>query len=579
MIERDRICCLLDNPLYYPKDRNISQKWIWSLSLILILPLFWGKIIPSQPANAQITTKQQISSATNILHVDSQNGEDRQGNGSEQSPLKTITQALKLAQPNTVISLSAGTYSEQTGESFPLIIRNSVTIQGTPSAQGYDVIINGSGYFVSPTGAGQQVTIAATKEAKGLTGVTVINPHSRGHGLWIESANPTVTHNTFIRSGNTGLSVNGNSIPTITDNYFSRNGGNGLLIYGTSKPKVENNNFENTGFGVSIMQNAAPILEGNTFNRNRISIILESNARAVLRNNKITNSSEYGLVAIAQSRVDLGTIAQPGNNIFSGNRKLDIQNATSNLIVAVGTEINGNTEGKIDRRGTDNSSIATKPTELTSLKLSPTLSPATTAIVRRASDPLPNPESLNRSDNTLPPPKSVTFHLSPSSSPSSPSSPPLPVATQTTNELLFPAPPPPSTLTTSSSTVEFSSATETSDLDRSNSSIQSLPQPKVQIQPSTLGTSPQHSEISSLSDVLGGTSTANVSDTTTKYRVIAEAINDSQKEQVRSLYPDAFITIYQSKSMLQVGVFSSQNQAESVVQSLEQIGIKGVILN
>ena len=165
MIERDRICCLLGNPLYYAKELTISQKWIWSLSLILVLPLFWGKIIPSQPANAQITTKQPISSAANILHVDSQNGEDSQGNGSEQSPLKTITQALKLAQPNTVISLSAGTYSEQTGESFPLIIRNSVTIQGTPSAQGYDVIINGSGYFVSPTGAGQQVTIAATKEA------------------------------------------------------------------------------------------------------------------------------------------------------------------------------------------------------------------------------------------------------------------------------------------------------------------------------------------------------------------------------------------------------------------------------
>ena len=574
--------CLLGNSIYSSKNKIISKKWIGSLSLLLILPLVTGKVILIQPANAQNSPKQQLSQEANILYVDSKQGSDRQGNGSKESPLKTITQALKVAQPNTFIYLNPGTYSEQTGESFPLIIRNSVTIQGSPSSKGYNVVINGSGDFISPTGAGQQVTIAATKEAKGITGVTVINPHTRGHGLWIESASPQVISNSFIRNGNTGLSVNGKSNPIIKDNYFSRNGGNGLLIYGTSKPQVENNEFDNTGFGVSIVENAAPILRSNSFSSNRIGIILEGNAQAVLRDNEITNSLEYGLVAIAQSRVDLGTVTQPGNNIFRSNKKLDIQNATPNLITAVGTEINGYTEGNIDFRGTANAPIAAKPPELKPLKPLSSLPPRTTDISRRSSQPLPIPEVVNRDNNTLPSPKIITSPPSPSSSsspPPLPSSPPSPSSAKETNEFIFTAPPPLSTPSTSSPTVEFRSSTGTTYVDRAKLPVPSVPQYSPQIQPSTLKQSPQNIQITSLSDVLGGTSTANANTSTTKYRVIAEATNDNQKTRVRSLYPDAFTTIYQGKSMLQIGVFSNRNTAENVLQSLEKIGVYGVILN
>ena len=579
MIESDR---------YLPsKNSKIAQNWAWSLFLVLIFPLAVGNTVFLHSAKAQNTAPQGIATEANILYVDPKGGNDRQGDGSEQSPFKTITQALKIAQPNTVISLNPGTYSEQTGESFPLIMGKSVTIQGTPSAQGYNVIINGSGYFVSRTGAGQQVTIAAIKQAQGLTGVTVINPHNRGHGLWIESASPTVTSNSFIRNGNTGVSVNGNGAPTITDNYFSRNGGNGLLIYDTSKPTVENNEFENTGFGISIVQNAAPILRGNSFSSNRIGIILEGNSQAVLRDNQITNSLEYGLVSIAQSKVDLGTVAQPGNNIFRGNKKLDIQNATNNSIIAVGTEINGDTEGSIDFRGTDNSEItANKPAELPPLRLKPLSPLPDTSTISRANpqalrgiqapafdpgvSPSPTPELPNSNNNILPPPRIITAPPSPPSPPST---------TNKTNELVFTAPSSQSVQTNPVPAVEFHSSQGTAYIDEPSLSTPSLPQPNPSIQPSTLGESPQNSEISSLSDVLGEVSTANASNRTNEYRVIVEATNDSQKEQVRSLYPDAFPTIYQGKSMLQVGVFSSKNTADIVLQSLEKIGIKGVILN
>ena len=576
MTDRDRYSyCPLNNLIYSSTRKIIGTKWIGSLSLLLILPMITGRVILPQPANAQNNLQQQSSAEENILYVDSQQGSDRQGNGSKESPLQTITQALKVAQTNTLIYLNPGTYSEQTGESFPLIIRKSLTIQGSPSSKGHNVIINGSGDFLSPTSAGQQVTIVATREAKRLTGVTAINPHPRGHGLWIESASPIVAKNSFIRSGNTGLSVNGKSNPTIKDNYFSRNGGNGLLIYGTSQPQVENNEFENTGFGVSIVQNAAPTLRGNSFNRNRIGIILEGNARAVLRNNEITNSIESGLVAIAQSKVDLGTVTEPGNNIFRGNKKLDIQNATPNTITAAGTEINNHTEGSIDFRGTTNFPIANQPAELKPLKPLPPLPPRKTAISRRSSQSLPTPELVNRNNNVLPAPRTITSSPSPQS-PSPSLSSPSP-ATKSTSEFIFTAPPPPSNQSTSSPTVEFRSSAGTTYIDQPKLIVPSAPQYSPQIQPSTLEQSPQNLQISSLSDVLGGTANANTN--TTKYRVIAETVNDSQKTQVHSLYPDAFPTIYQGKFMLQIGTFSNRNSAENVLQSLERIGVYGVILN
>ncbi|MGK7938504.1 MAG: DUF1565 domain-containing protein [Xenococcaceae cyanobacterium] len=612
MTKSDRLSSFpVNNPLYPWKTKMIGKKWLGSLSLLLILPLITGKVILPQTANAQTTSKQQFSAEANILYVDSKQGRDRQGDGTKESPLKTITEALKLAKSDTIIHLNPGTYNEQTGETFPLVISKRVTIQGSPSSKGHNVVINGSGDFISPTGAGQQVTIAAIKEAQGLTGVTVMNPHSRGHGLWIESSSPTVTNNSFIRNGNTGLSVNGRSDPNISDNYFSRNGGNGLLIYGTSKPQVENNEFENTGFGVSIVQNSAPTLLGNTFSRNRIGVILEGNSQAVLRNNEITNSAESGLVAIAQSRVDLGTTTQPGENIFRGNKNLDIQNGTPNSITAAGTEISGKTEGSIDFMGTAIAPRTTETTELRPLKLLSPLSPNQTPISREASQPLPVAETANSNSNTLPQPKAITYPASPPVLREA--SQPLPVAetansssntlpqpkaitypasspvsreaseTKATNELVFTVPPDPSTLSNSTVEEQVDSSSSKTDIDRpAKLPVPAVPQSSAlspQIKPSTLTSSPQNTQISSLSDVLGGNSIASTSTSTTKYKVIAEATSDSQKAQVRSMYPDAFNTTYQGKSMLQVGVFGNQNTAENVLQSLEKIGIQGIILN
>ena len=457
---------------------------------------------------------QSPSLTKNTIYVNPEDGNDSQ-TGKKSSPLKTITQALKIAPVGSTIQLANGTYSENTGETFPIIVKDGITLKGDPHNQGYKTKIEGDGYFISPTGAGQNVAIAAEKDAGSITGITVTNNHSRGHGIWIESASPKIISNTLTRNGNTGVSVNGNSSPTIEDNYFYNNSGNGLLVYGTSQPEVIKNTFEQTGFGISLLQNANAKISENMFDGNRIGIILESNAQGILRGNEIVNSSESGLTAIAQSRVDLGTDDEPGNNIFRSNNKLDIQNATNNEIVAVGTEISGDTEGNInfDRgifiAGNDKPSLRDLP---------------------------PLPSRLNAPQPSIAPAK---VEPPPANLPS----PPPVISNNTGNkELIF---------------------TPSSSSSRTVPNIEPVPFPP---QFNTTALNSNSSQVGSLSDVLS--SRAQV-----KYKVLVEVLDDGEEREVRSLYPEAFKTIYQGEPWLQVGAFSNWDKAKRAEQNLIDLGL------
>lgn len=487
-----------------------KNKYLRSILILLTIALPCNFALLEQAASAQDAVAQSpsLNKQKNVIYVNSQTGDDSQV-GKKLSPLKTITHALKIAAAGSTIQLTSGTYSEATGETFPLIINNQITLKGDSSNQGYRTIIQGDGYFVSPTAAGQNVTIVAIKDAGGVTGVTVINKHSRGHGLWIESAAPEVLSNTFTRNGNTGVSVNGNSSPRIENNYFYNNSGNGLLIYGNSTPEVLGNTFEQTGFGVSVVQQAAPVLTKNTFDGNRIGIILEGNSQSVLRQNKIINSSESGLMAIAQSRVDLGTDNEPGNNIFRSNNKLDIHNATSNQIPAVGTEVQGDTVGDINfAQGT----FVANGQDDTFKDLPPLSSRG-----NLAARPLPK------------------LNLPPATAP-----------TETPSNL--PAPPPISSSSNGNKELVF---TPSSSYSADVTDVEPVPFP------------PQFNS---------ATVTSRASQV--KYKVLVEALSKKEEAEVRSLYPEAFKTIYQGEFWLQVGAFGNWDKAKRAERNLVNLGLE-----
>jgi parallel beta-helix repeat protein len=530
-----------------------------SIILASAFPFTFTLAAQAQSKSSLPAADREIASEQNIIYVNSTTGDDRVGEGSEQKPLKTITQALMLAKPKTTIQLASGTYSKETGETFPIIIRSDVTLKGSPGGQGYNIIIRGSGTFLSPTAAGQHVSVAAIRDAGEITGVTITNPENRGYGLWVESASPRIIGNTFTRNGNTGLSVNGRSYPQIANNYFYNNMGNGLSLYDRSQPEIKDNLFEKTGFGISIAENTMASIANNRFTGNRIGIILQGASKAILRNNTIEKSSESGVVAIANSQVDLGTSKEPGNNIFRSNSKVDLQNAGKGQITAFGNQISGRTEGKIDLRG-DGMVFNSNP-------LTSTLPPLPIARQHLSNVNIPNRHGENSLANRNKLPKSLSFS-SPSATNSSQSS-----SETNQKELVFSAPNNNTSLLPSRSPIEAEKT-------MSNDTATLPPPPPIKEPKIDNFNSSQSDRLPVPNSFNFSSPPPSISSNFARkeaYRVVIEIEDSDRESKVRSLYPEAFNTTYRGKSMLQIGVFSDRNKAEAVLDSLKNLGLTGAI--
>lgn len=567
---------------------------------------------PPQQMN-QVTVAEANTPQGNVLFVNPSVKDAISGTGSEASPFKTIAQALSVAQPNTVIILSTGTYSTESGETFPLQLKPGVSIQGDARTRGSNIVIQGGGTFLSPTFARQNVAILGADRAS-ITGVTITNSNPRGYGLWIESSSPTVSDNTFTGNTHDGISLTGNSSPNIRSNYFYQNGANGITIYGTSQPEIRENVFEKTGFGINIAQKAAPKLIGNRIIQNRAGIIAQANSRPVLRGNTIEGNKEDGVVAIASSQPDLGTKTEPGGNVFSQNGGYDINSsASSQVIPAFGNTIAvARTSGKIDLTGvtpvvppatqpqiarnilgtrTNQPQLAQNPQTPVANNNPPKESPAILPL-----QPARLPEFSGEADATttpitipVPPPASIA-QLPPQqnspqqqvtvvdTTPTNPSS-NIQVATLPTPsaDLVIPVPPPASpTVVPSAPSVtgqglpvlQSAKIVESELLPVPGKNIpigdsRNLPKvPVTQIAPSP-GSPPLPPTPASAQGL--------------RYRVVVEAESESKQELVRSLIPGAFRTFSNGKVFMQAGAFSDRTRADEVLQMLNTKGLKASI--
>jgi parallel beta-helix repeat protein len=312
-----------------------------------------GSTPPTSRIAQRPTAQADEAQTQTTLWVNPQTGNDAKADGGEQAPYRTLTQALQAARSNTIIQLSPGTYSSETGEVFPIVLKAGVTVQGNPNSLGQGTVIRGGGTHASPTLGRQNVTLVGANQAT-LTGVTVTNPQSRGHGLWVEAGSPTIRDNTFISSTNAGMVALGSSVATVQNNLFVLNRMGGLVISGHAQPDVRSNIFQRTGAGITVGEDAAPQLVGNRISQNRDGIIVQGNAHPIIRDNAIEDSDRDGIVVIAQAQPDLGTANAPGNNTFLNNRQHDINAlATSQTLPAFGNQLtNQQVAGTVDLTGT-----------------------------------------------------------------------------------------------------------------------------------------------------------------------------------------------------------------------------------
>jgi len=238
----------------------------------------------------------------------------------------TLTQALKQASLGTVITVSPGIYSVETGEVFPLLVPAGVEVKGEPTTKGKDIVIQGGGNFLSPSSAGQDVAMIAGNNSK-ITGLTVTNPNKRGFGLWIEGTSPEVAHNTFTGSKNDGVLVVGESKAKITENIFVKNSYDGITVLGKAEPVIAKNIFEDTGFALNIDGAASPRIEGNTIRNCVDGAVVMSKSKPIFRGNKFEYNRRSGISVMSEAEPNLGTPEDPGKNLFIRNGQSDINNA------------------------------------------------------------------------------------------------------------------------------------------------------------------------------------------------------------------------------------------------------------
>ena len=260
--------------------------------------------------------------------------------GSQSAPFKTITKALQQAQSDTTIQLAAGNYNAASGEVFPLKVPTGVKVVGNEANKGSGILIEGSGTYSSPNSSGgQNVTVTLANNAQ-LRGVTATNLATRGTAVWIESNASTVANCTFTNSKREGVFVTGDGNPLITNNVFTKTLGNGISLAGNAKGEIRANTCQNTGYGMSIADSASPLVVDNQIAGNRSGIVISGNARPKLRNNLSERNSDDGVTVIGNALPDLGSATDAGKNILRYNTKFDLQNSSSNQLVASGNQMN-----------------------------------------------------------------------------------------------------------------------------------------------------------------------------------------------------------------------------------------------
>lgn len=511
----------------------------------------------SNIAIAQISSKSEETtlsensiSQVNVLFVNPSIGNDQQANGSETTPFKTITQALKIAKNNTVIRLGAGTYSAENGERFPLIVKKSVSIQGDTRTQGKEVVIQGGGNYLSRYYGSKNIGIVAAGNAK-IAGVTVMNPNPRGYGLWIESRGPVVENNTFAGSTQDGVAVMGKATPKIHNNIFYQNGANGITVSGTSKPEIKENIFENTGFGINIAQNASPQIISNKISQNRTGIVIQAASRPVLRNNTISDNKEDGLVVIAKSLPDLGNASNPGGNQFSLNGRYDINaQASKQEISAYGNSYtNKRIAGKVNltaaapAKAPISRRTKPQPTRLDSLvrrnNTPLTQKPATQPTTEQQINYVEvQPDTIEFAAPQAPQPTAIITRQIPGNTPTLPT--------------LKPAPTGESALL----------AVPTAKIPATRKSSINMSPPGISPNPPTTSRTPQ---IQARTTQLGS------------YKVIVEAVTPKQQELVRFIVPDAFRTRRRGRRVMQAGIFSNRDKASDLVRIFKNNGLKARI--
>lgn len=275
-----------------------------------------------------------VQAVSRTLQVDPVNGKDQPGTPS--GPFKTLMAALRQVSGPTLIRLAPGTYSSESGETFPLILPAGVTLSGDEANQGKAVVIRGGGIFRGGQLSDRNLTLVIQGNAQVL-GVTVTNP--QGVGIGLESGKFFLKASQVLQCSQDGIAVTGTAILAIQDCLLEAIGKNGLIFSQRSKGDVRRCIVRRCDQGIAVQNDAAPIISDSQCLSNRVGLGAFNAARPVLRRTQLVQNQAAGLWVQQTALPDIGQSQDPGGNIFRYNAQADVRNETSRSLVSVGNDV------------------------------------------------------------------------------------------------------------------------------------------------------------------------------------------------------------------------------------------------
>ncbi|AFY70245.1 parallel beta-helix repeat protein [Thalassoporum mexicanum PCC 7367] len=515
---------------------------------------------------AQVPTNGQTQI---LLYVNPNAGSDRNGNGSPQAPFKTITRAMSLLQDgkSAVIQLAPGTYSEDSGEKFPLQLRTGTIISGNETKKGGGIKILGGGNYRSPAAGKQNVAIVVANQAQ-IRGVTVTNRHENGYGLWIESiASAAIASNTISGNGKDGIYVGGNATPSLIKNVLVTNKASGIHITDTAQPEIKDNLVQSNAVGITVNKKAAPQLINNRISGNQDGILSQADAKPILRHNKIERNKANGMIIANNSLPDLGTANSPGNNLWGANQDVDINNTSRNPLAIVGNQVDPKRlAGTIKVVGaaapspanTANNPIPSNPNPSNVNVPRNTATRIATPNPRTAARPLNNTTSSNR-----PNPAQAFTNLPSVPSPTSPGTPIPPVPESLRQQLNTPPALSRAQTIPNSVIVRINQQTNSSVIPARTNIDSSLP---------PISFRPPAGEPVNQPIVLAPPSSSERITTPPRFRVVVPISSETSTDRIRKVVPNAFPSRHNGSLVVQVGAYSDRKLADVQVQNLARAG-------
>ncbi|HEY9735616.1 MAG TPA: DUF1565 domain-containing protein, partial [Trichocoleus sp.] len=175
-----------------------------------------------------------VQTASRVIRVDPNRGQDP-AQGAASDLFKTLTAALRQVNGNTLIQLAAGTYSGESGESFPLTVPAGTFLSGDETNQGKTVVIRGGGAFASPQLGDRNLTLVLQGDAQ-VRGVTITNP--QGSGIGVAAGRPLVRASQIMQCSQDGIVVAGTAMPSILECLLEGLGNQGVVFSQRAKGEM-----------------------------------------------------------------------------------------------------------------------------------------------------------------------------------------------------------------------------------------------------------------------------------------------------------------------------------------------------